>query len=304
MRRTGTRLAAGAALLPLLLAACGGGPPDGVDGDLTGDWGAFGQPVAFTPTAQVCHEEPYLPTVPAPDYQPVGCEEPHLTETVHVGVFSGKDTELEKPPPHSSSAVRRAYRECDQQVEEFLGANFRSARLWLGVAIPSKAGWQGGARWFRCDLVEVASLYGEPVERNASLAGALAEGSGGLGLRCFRAKTNDGEIEEMSPIGCKKVHQVEFVGVWRAPDGPYPDYADDSAEERVYDGCREVIAGYVDVPVDGNLVFRTGAIAHWMSEQDWQMGDRSFRCYLWLPGRDIKKSLAGAGTDALPVRTE
>jgi hypothetical protein len=301
MRRRGARLVTGAAAL--LLAACGA-PSGGVDGDLAGGWDSFGMPVAFTPAAQVCHQEPYLPTVPAPDYRPVSCDRPHLSETVYVGTFSGKTTERKKPPELGSVALRRAYRECEQRAGEYLGANFRHGRLWLGVATPSAAGWRGGARWFRCDLLEVASLLGEPVERDAPLAGALAKGSGGLGLKCFRTKTNDGDIEEMSPIGCKKVHQVEFVGVWRAPDGPYPGYEDDSAEATVYDGCREKIAEYVDVPVDGDLTFRTGAIALWMSKQDWRMGDRAFRCLLWLPGRDIKKSLAGAGTDALPVRTE
>lgn len=306
MRRTGARATAAAiaAAAALLLGACGGGRPDGVDGDLSGGWGTFGQPVSFTPTAGMCHQEGYLPTVPAPEYRPVPCDQPHLIETLHVGSFTGAVTERKKPPKAGSKAMRRAYRECDERAAEFLGADFRHGRLWLGVATPSEAGWSGGARWFRCDLSEVASMYGEPVERDSSLAGALGEDPGGLGLRCFRAKTKDGEIQKMTPIACKKVHQVEFVGVWRAPNGPYPSYEDDSAEASVYDGCREKIAEYVDVPVDGDLVYRTGAIAHWMSEQDWEMGDRSFRCYLWLPGRDIKKSLAGAGTDALPIRTE
>jgi hypothetical protein len=291
-------------LAAALLAGCGGDdPPAGVDGDLTNGWGGLADPAAFVPAAQVCHPDPFTAAVPLAGYQPVDCDQPHLVETVHVGEFGAKAAELDAPPAPDSSPQRRAYRECEEQVKDYLGADFRQGRLWLGVSTPTEQGWQGGARWFRCDLMEIESVYGEPVRREGALSGKLADDQA-LRLGCYQVAVEDGAVEEMSPVGCDQPHQAEFVGIWRAPDGSYPDPSDDDAEAAVYEGCRERVASYVSVPADGDLVYRTGAIADWMSRQDWQAGDRAFRCYLWLPERELTRSLRDRGTDALPVQTE
>ena len=293
---------AGAAAI--LLAACGGDSPDGVDGDLTNQWGGFAEATRFEPAAQACHPDGYRSTVPLAEYQPVGCDQPHVLETVHVGTFEDFDeAELDTPPAPDSSEQRQAYRECEKQAADYLGADFREGRLWLGVAVPSAAGWDGGARWFRCDLMEVESVYGDGVERQGTLAGQLSGDSAdpGLQLGCYQVAVDDSDVAELSPVACDETHEAEFVGIWRASGGGYPD---GDAEQDVYDGCREQVAEYVDVPADDNLEFRTGTIADWMSEQDWAAGDRAFRCYLWLPDRELTESLAGDGDDALPIQTE
>lgn len=297
------RLVAVGGVALVALAGCGD-PPPGVDGDLTDEWGAFSAPVGFAPEPQTCHDQPYQPSTGLADYRPVPCDQPHLVETVHVGTFSGDAAELAEPPEPASAEYRAAYRECERQARDYLGAGFRLGRLWLGVSVPSRAGWQGGARWFRCDLVELESVYGEPVRRVGSLANSLARGGkNDLRLGCYRATVEDGEVTEMTPTDCSAPHDAEFVGTWTAPGDSYPDPSDRDAEAKVYQGCRERVADYVDVPADGDLVYRTGTIADWMSRTEWQAGDRAFRCYLWLPDRELTRSLRGAGTAALPVRT-
>lgn len=291
-------------LAAAVLAGCAGeDPPAGVDGDLTGGWAGFAELAPFRPSAPACHPDAYAPTAPLSSYQPVDCDQSHLVETVHVGTFPDKAAEQDTPPAPDSGPQRAAYQECEKRAEEYLGADFRQGRLWLGVAVPSDQGWAGGARWFRCDVMEVESVYGDPVAREGPLSGTLAEDSG-LELGCYTVAVEDGQVSEMSPVACDKKHQAEFVGVWRAEDGDYPDPADGDAEATVYDGCRQRVADYVSVPADGDLVYRTGTIADWMSRQDWQAGDRAFRCYLWLPERDLTESLRDAGTEALPVQTE
>lgn len=290
----------------LALAACGNDPPEGVDGELTDGWEGFSELVGFTPDAPVCHAQPYQRVAPLVDYQPVDCDEPHLVETVHVGTFADDAAELESPPARDSSEHRDAYGVCEEQVADYLGADFRQGRLWLGVAVPSQPGWDGGARWFRCELMEVESVYGDTVERTGTLAGALGGETDDPGLRlgCYQVSVEDGAVEQMTPVGCDESHAAEFVGVWRASGGAYPDPEDGDAESEVYAGCREQVAEYVDVPVDEDLVFRTGTVADWMSEEDWQAGDHGFRCYLWLPDQELTESLEDAGADALPVQTE
>jgi len=287
-----------------LLAGCS--LPEGVDGDLADEWGGFPEPVAFVPAAPICHAEPYAETAALVDYRPIDCDQPHLVQTVYVGAFTGDVAERDSPPASGSRAIRRAYSECETQVAEFLGADYRYGRLTMGVVKPTEAGWAGGARWFRCDVSEIDDVRGVPVERQGSLEGALVEDSdSGLRLGCFTARLGDGgEVQERAEVPCDQPHEAEFVGIWRSPDDDYPTFDDSAAEERVYQGCRETVADYVDVPKDGNLIYRTGVIADWMSEHDWDNGDRAFRCYLWLPDRELTESLRGAGTEGLPIHTE
>lgn len=303
MVRGRARLAAVAAISGLagLLAGCVA--PDGIDRDLTGGWGPMPEPVGWLPAAAACHPEGYQPTSPLSAYQPGDCELLHATETGHVGEFTGDAADRVTPPPEGSPEWREAYAGCDDGTAEFLGGDFRNGMLWLGVSVPSAAAWEGGARWFRCELVGYDVHAGTFQDRQGSLAGALA-GDSELRLGCHRSGDADDEgfLAEMQPVPCDQPHNAEYVGVWRAPNVPYLAPDDGDSEGRVHRGCREQVAGYVDVPVDGNLVFRTGTIATWMSEQDWENGDRGFRCYLWLDGVELDGSLRGAGTDGLPVR--
>jgi hypothetical protein len=296
-RRWSAGLATGAAAL--LLAACGG--PD-VDRDLVNEWDGFAEPGGFVPDAGRCHADPYQPVAALVDYRPVDCARSHLVETVHVGTFTGDVAEADTPPAPDSGPVRAAYRECEERAADHLGADFRFGPLWLGVAVPSEEGWGGGARWFRCDLTELESVVGEPVVREGSLSAALEEDSP-LRLRCSQVGVEeDGTVAEQTPVPCDEPHDAEFVGVWRAPDGPYPD--PDADTDAVYGGCRSLIADFTGVPDDGDVRFRVGAIVDWMSEPDWDAGDRGFRCRLWMADEELTESLEGAGPEALPVRTE
>lgn len=303
MRETLAVTVAGGAVA-LLLASCSA--PAGVDGDLVNAWGDFIEPVTFVPEAHTCHTTHYRETAALVDYQPVDCDQPHLVQTIYVGTFTGKAAEKDSPPAAGSSAMRAAYAECEKQAEEFLGADYRYGRLTLGVAKPTEAGWQGRARWFRCDLSEVADLQGTPIERQGSLQGALAEeADSGLRLGCFTAEQGEGrEVRQRVEVPCDEPHDAEFVGIWRPDRDEYPSYEDEEAELEVYDGCRRVVADYVGVPKDGALVYRTGVIADWMSQADWENGDRAFRCSLWLPDRELTESLKGAGAEGLPIHTE
>ncbi|QSB15050.1 septum formation family protein [Natronosporangium hydrolyticum] len=288
----------GTGVMGLLLTGCS--LPDGIDGDLTSSWSELAEPVGFVPDAAVCHDAEYDERGSLADYQPVDCADPHLTETVYVGEFTDSAGERTNPPSAGSSDWRSAYRSCDDGAADYLGADFRYARLWLGVTVPTEEAWAGGARWFRC---EVASLEDRDRTRSGSLAGALS-GDSELRLGCFEVGLGDDDqsIESMDPVPCDEPHHAEFVGVWEAPDVPYLDGREGDSAEQVHRGCREQVAEYVDVPVDGDLQFRTGTIADWMEEEDWDNGDRKFRCYLWLNGEELEDSLADGGDSALPVR--
>ncbi|GGM30162.1 septum formation family protein [Micromonospora yangpuensis] len=281
----------------LVLTGCAA--TSGLDADLTDDWAALAPPVPFTPAAATCHEADFTEVVSLTAYQPVDCAGAHRVETAHVGTFPA-----DRPrPPTGSAQLRTAFADCDTRATGYVGHEWRGARLRLGVAIPSPDGWSGGARWYRCDLTEVTTVEAGAgtVLRTGSLRGAL-RGPSPLKLGCQQAATGrGGGVSTLSPVSCDKRHNAEYVGVWAAPDRPYP--ARDAEWAPFYTGCRTVLARYVGVPDDIRLTVRSGVVVRPPAAGRWRAGDRGVRCYLWLSHRTTTGSLAGAGPAGLPVRT-
>jgi hypothetical protein len=281
----------------LVLSGCS--RPAGVDGNLTDDWAAVGQPKVFVPKAATCHprfqETGYLNA-----YQPVDCGQRHQTETAYVGSFRGADAEQAAPPAAGSAAMRAADRDCDKRVSDFVGANWRAGRLAMIIVPPSKPGWTGGAHWYRCDLVEIDGLdNAEFVDRTGSLKGALTGGSP-LAHGCFTPKVSNEEVQAMQAVACTKPHRSEFVGIYTAPDVGYDIFEKDA--DRIHRGCYSAIARFTKVPNDGNIDGRVGSIYYYPSESEWKAGNRGVQCFLWMEDRNLTRSLKGTGTKGLPLR--
>ncbi len=210
------RATASAVALAVLLALAGCAEA-GVDGDLTDDWPALGEPRPFLPVAGVCHPAESPREVSAAQSS-VDCAVPHLGETVHVGAFPAGVAKL---PPEQAAESRAAFAECDRRAAGYVGAQWRSARLRLDVAVPTGTAWARGARWFRCDLTEVTGVEQEspaPVLRTGSLRNALTTG-GPLLLGCYTAALSRvGLVEKLTPVDCARGHNAEFAGVWPVPE--------------------------------------------------------------------------------------
>ncbi|MFI1192782.1 septum formation family protein [Micromonospora sp. NPDC020750] len=298
MRRAMTTLCAALAAAVVLV---GCGASTGLDGDLTDDWAALAPAGPFTPAAGVCQVADFTETVTLAAYAPVDCAVAHRVETVYVGAFPA---ERAAPPAGGSTELRGAFADCDAKATGYVGDDWRAGRLRLAVAQPSKPGWASGARWYRCDLTEVstAEAGAVPVTRTGSLRDALKVASP-LRLGCQRTRfagTRGKQV--LTPVGCATRHDAEFVGVWKAPDRPYP--ARDADWAPFYTGCRSVLARYVGVPDDGDLSYRSGVMIRPPGAGRWRVGDRGVRCYLWLSDRSVTASLKGAGPAGIPVRTK
>lgn len=286
-----------------LVTACG--KPGGVDGRVADDWPAFAAPTGFTPQAETCHLAAYAAEGPREAYAPIDCNLPHRTETVYVGAYQLPASEAPRPPAAGSAGSRAAYRDCDLKTTAYVGAPWRLGRLWVQVTHPTPAAWTGGARWYRCEVVEVGSIEddGAPVQRSGSLRGALKAGASGLRLACYAIQLDAaGAITTMPVSACSARHNAEFVGIWQAGDLPYP--TKDAHWKKFHEGCRSVIASYVGVPVDDDLEFRAGVVSLPGGEDVWAAGDRAVRCYLWLDSAKLTSSLKGRGPAALPVQYE
>ena len=184
MRRRWWSVLAVAGMAGLLLAGCG--QPAGIDGTLVDDWAPLAEPKPFVPPIGVCHPGDPTKVASLASFDPVDCAAPHRTETVHVGAFAGVAAGRPAPPADGSPEIRTAFGECDGKAREYVGNEWRGGRLRLGVALPSAQAWTGGARWFRCDMAEVANVEfnGDVVSRTASVRDALKAPSP-LSLGCY-----------------------------------------------------------------------------------------------------------------------
>lgn len=298
--RLGVAVAAMAAVLGL---AGGCGNPGGVDGNLLDDWQQITVPAAFSPDAGTCHLATFARVGTRDAYEKVDCKLRHRSETVYVGTYPNPAAQASAPPVEDSAAERAAYRTCDLETTRYVGGPWRTARLWIGVTHPAAAAWTGGARWFRCEVLEISSIEDEGglVQRAGTLKDALEDPASDLLLTCYKIQLDSaGAIQTMPPANCGAKHNAEFVGIWYAGKLDYPTTA--ALWDRFHDGCRKLIAAYVGVPDDANQQYRTGVVSLPGGEDVWALGDKGVRCYLWVDGAALTSSLRGKGVKGLPIQ--
>jgi hypothetical protein len=295
--RLGTTAAA-LVLVGGLLAACG--KPPGVDGNLVNNWNVMPDAKIPVPAAAACYNvQTDDPSTVTKWPQAVDCTASHTVETAYVGTFTGADAEGASPPSAGSAGRRTAYETCAAEAKTYLGDDWRAGRIDLFVVLPIALHWQGGARYFRCDLVEYKDLNDyEIVARTASMKGGLT-GERPVGLGCFTVTvTSDNRVDKMNPVACTSPHTAEFAGVYDLPDGPYPN--DAAAAKARLDACGPVVAAYAGVPNDADLTYRIGWIAIRFSQVEWEMGNRGVRCY-GNKSSNVTKSIKGVGPGGLPA---
>ncbi len=290
-------IAAGAAACALAtaLAGCGSSVP-GVDGRLADDWAALPEAKVFTPGAEVCHENTYERTGRATAYRPVDCELAHYGETVYVGQLTGPAAELATPPEPDDASVAPAFAECDERATAFTGRQWRDGRLTLELTLPSSAAWQGGARWYRCELNELTTVTDDAdwVQRKGSLRGSLPAG---LLLGCFAETGKNGSVDSMPEIDCAKSHNAEYVGTFAAAaTRKYP--SSDADWNYFHDNCRKVMADFIGVAKSATSKY--GVISWPYSRATWAAGDRGVRCYLWLETKKMTGSTKGTKGKGIP----
>jgi hypothetical protein len=281
--------------LRCLLAGCTS-LPAGIDGDLTNSWSKLGDATAFRPAAGVCHEQE-APDGEQANYTPIDCGASHLAETIFVGTFTG--AAAASPQPLDDNGERDAYRDCANRATAFVGAPYRNGRIAVKVVPPGAKAWTGGARWYRCDLVETSLVTADAIMRTGTLAKSLT-GAAPLALRCFNPTIRGAEITKMGEVACGKPHHAEFVGIWAAPASMTYDLAM-KEDKRSSKGCYAAIARYAKVPNDGMLKYRAGWISYISAETEWDHGERGIQCFLWISNKTLTGSAKGRGSSGLPI---
>jgi hypothetical protein len=276
----------------LVTAGCAQLPP-GADGDLGNGWPAVAAPVGWVPEAGTCHRT-FAVYVTRTGYEPVACNLGHAYETVHVGTFTGAAAERSSPPVAGSTELAAAWAECDKKISEYVGGEWRTGKLWIGVTVPSGGAWGGDARWFRCEVAALGKFGGDEVTRQQSLKGALAA-EPALKLGCYQY---DGTAKTSAEKPCTEAHNAEFVGIYTL-DVNYAQASD--LDEQIGNACWGLAATFAGMPGDKDIKYRTGVMWDFPGKADWEAGDHGVRCHLWLSKKTVTRSLAGAGNGGLPI---
>ena len=288
--------AALAALSVVVLAGCA--RPAGADGNLVDDWPAHGRAVAAPPPAGACHIAPsgFAQNLTSKTLVQVGaCTDPHSSETIFIGAFSGALADAGSPP--APDELDGAYGECDRAAKEFLGDDWHNGRLVLLVFAPTPDQWRGDGRFFRCDLTEVRSDAGRIVERPSTLKDAL-RGDRPLAHGCGTSigRGTEGGWEDLRVVPCSTAHDLEYAGFITVSERAYPE-GRSAIGSSIGVECAARVASYLGMAVAELLAHRQVNYGWWMVGKDrWAIGDRSARCYVLLePGVTASRSLKDMG---------
>ncbi|GAA1040614.1 hypothetical protein GCM10009557_62380 [Virgisporangium ochraceum] len=270
-----------AAVITVTVGGCG--TPG--DGDLVDDWTAMVDAKAKVPGVG-CHDAPVrfiyeTNTVTRP---PISCDEAHTIETFHVGQVPDA---LTASPSEGSADYVRLFEACEGLAVEFLGGQWFDARVGLGVTVPSSLQWEGGGRWFRCDLMETVNTS-DAVSRRRGTVRNLAKADAAVARRCFTAVglQSDGRWDYLNPTDCTQPHDAEYAGAFKVPGTQRPT---DPKGSGLYKQCYDVIDRYVT----GSS--RLGYMASLGSQRVWNRGDHYVRCYAWHDKGEVTGSVKGTG---------
>src|SRR5439155_26359728 len=123
------------------------------------------------PAASACYDKEYAATWYV-SFEAVPWDQSHQSETAFVGTFTGADAQRSSPPNADNPARKAAYLDCVKKANDFLGRDWHTAYVWLGLVMPSTAAWAGGARWYRCDLLKTNDVE----HSTASSSGSVKDG--------------------------------------------------------------------------------------------------------------------------------
>lgn len=264
-------------LVGALAAALGGCAATAGDGNIVDDWAEMPAAKPKVPASGVCYASSAVSAsrVDVVLTTPIPCSGSHVAETFHVGQFPA---EVVAVPLLGRPDYLAAYEECQTKAGEFLGDQWFNGRTVLRMTIPLTRQWEGGGRWFRCELIETQTMYEDlVVQRTGSLAGAMA-GAAPLAQHCATlvdADKSDETWDDLSPIDCATPHDAEFVGAFKVPgvDQPTEKQYDD-----IYDGCWNVLTAFMN-GTRGRI--RVGYLSWAAGELAWKSGDHWVRCYAW-----------------------
>lgn len=258
-----------AALLPLVLTACGTG--DAASSGTSGDPEA----PAAVPTIGACRQlEPADIAQASDDSEPVDCAEEHTAETFAVGTFpadlvAGRDVD-------DPSLGAYIYETCSDRFQAFLGGEestvMRSLLSWAWFR-PSPEAWADGARWYRCDVVAGTEDSEELRPLPETARGLLLGIPDDQWMTCAVGPTVAGSEK----VPCSEEHDWRAVTTIKLGEEKDRYPGDRVVEVRTRDFCSDSVGAWMNYPVDYDFGYT------WFHEAEWKAGNRRSICWARTP---------------------
>lgn len=267
----------------LMLTGCGG---TAGDGDLADDWRAMPSAQPFAPEVG-CHLAAVAENASRTDYALVDCASSHVSETIYVGQLSGPIAAEKALPLATNPALAAAYAECSGRADRLFGASWLDFLLELRLVLPTAEAWQGGARWFGCDLLQPTSYEDETyANRDKALKPETA-----VRMGCYQTKVS-GSTADLTEVTCGVSHNTEYVGSFVATAAQPPVSSDDW--QALHERCMGLVAKYVGVSysqADDRYLDVAGT-----ASDNFAAGRKGVRCFLWLRNAKMTGSAKGRKT--------
>jgi hypothetical protein len=257
----------------LALSACTS-LPHGVDGNLVNGWQLANDPQARTPVVGDCYDDFAQNLLEAAK---VDCAAGHYIEVTYVGQFTGGASSSVSPPADASPAMSAAYAQCAAPTSTYLGGDWHASMLSLSMTVPDTSAWAGGQRWFRCDVLHMESPDGGSILAHDSVEGVLAK-PGPLTLTCVTWQDHKTYINNVQAGTCGRPFEGEYAGFTVLGAQPFPK-SFKAWEKPLSAKCESVVAHYLGLSTTYDTNQTVGWVWLWPSEDQWNVGDRSVRCF-------------------------
>jgi hypothetical protein len=200
---------------------------------------------------------------------PVPCDQPHTAQTFAVGPLPA---ELEHASYDDQRVAAFAYRTCSRAFIHFTGADeslaLRTILSWAWFR-PTKAAWDDGARWYRCDVLGGGDQSRSYVDLPADAKGLLLGRPKDEWMVCAQGATVTGSVK----VPCSDKHDWRAVTTIVLGDAG-DDYPGDRVVQlRTRDFCSKSVGAWLDYPVDYDFGYS------WFHEAEWKAGNRRSVCW-------------------------
>ncbi|MGZ6734333.1 MAG: septum formation family protein [Nocardioides sp.] len=199
----------------------------------------------------------------------VSCSEPHDSETYAVGELDEKFADAAYDDPAIDTW---AYQTCAAAFPTFLGSDqstaMRSLLTWIWFR-PSKAAWEAGARWYRCDVLGGSATQHSYVDLPTTTEGLLSGRPADPWMACARGKT----VASGTTVPCSMPHDwraATTIKLGEAGDA-YPGDVSVKAKTRSY--CSESVDAWLGYPASYGYGYT------WFGAREWAAGNRRSVCW-------------------------
>ncbi|MDQ6688399.1 MAG: septum formation family protein [Actinomycetota bacterium] len=207
-------------------------------------------------------------TAPSNASAPVPCTNAHTAQTFAIGTLPAATGSSYDDPRHGGWI----FHHCGAAFMRFVGADQSVAmRIQLSWAWfrPSSAGWEKGARWYRCDVVggpaNATAYRNLPTKTRGLFQGPPSD----TWLTCARGPS----IPKSVQVACTQPHDWRAVTTIKLgqPKDPYP--GDRLVQVRSRNYCSDSVGAWSHYPPDYTFGYT------WFRKAQWQAGNRRSICW-------------------------